>query len=372
MSRSITAAILPAHSKPFNLETLTLDDPGEGEVLVKIAGTGICHTDIKVSRGYATVPVPVVLGHEGAGIVETVGPGVDDLEAGDHVILSFPSCGKCPQCNGKHPAYCDNGQPLSFSCTRPASAFPLHKGEDDFHGHFFGQSSFATHTLASDNNAVKVARDLPLESLGPLGCGFQTGAGAILNVLQPAPEKSLAVFGAGNVGLSAVMAAKIAGMNPIIAVDVHEKRLKLAREMGATHLVMLGENQDLVEAVLNITGGYGVNYSLDTTNLPYVVRRAFETLANRGTFVHSGGGGKDLCFPGSHLLHGRTVTGVIQGDSVPQTFIPRLLDYYREGRFPFDRLLSFYPLAEINNAITDMEEGRVVKPVLTMAGGNRP
>jgi len=276
---------------------------------------------------------------------------------GDHVVLSFPSCGHCPACNSHHPAYCDAGQALSFACTG--------EGYGDIHGHFFGQSSFAEVAMAGESNVVKVNDDLALECLGPLGCGFQTGAGAILNVLQPAPGESLAVFGAGNVGLAAIMAARIAGMGPVIAVDVNPQRLALAQSLGASAGVDLSRESEPVDVIKRLTGG-GAGYTLDTTNQPEVIRRAFESLANRGTCVHSGGGGKDLTFPGSYLLHGRTVTGVIQGDSVPQIFIPQLLDYHGEGLFPFDRLLAFYPLAEINHAVADMEAGKVVKPVLRM------
>ena len=354
-----TAAVLHDYNASFSLESLSLDGPGPGEVLVRVCATGICHTDIKVGRGYAGVPMPVVLGHEGSGTVEAVGNGVTGLVPGDHVILTFPSCGHCRPCREHHPAYCDQGQALSFSCSK--------QGYGNVHGHFFGQSSFAGFALATAGNMVKVDRALPLENLGPLGCGFQTGAGIILNVLQPPPGRSLAVFGTGNVGLSAIMAARIAGLDPVIAVDTNPGRLDLARQLGASHVIRTGEGIDAGQAILEVCSR-GVDFAVDTTNAPAVVRQAFESLANRGTCVHSGGGGKDLTFPGSGLLHGRTVTGVIQGDSVPQIFIPRLLAYHRDGQFPFDRLLTFYSLAQINQAITDMEQGIVVKPVLRITG----
>lgn len=365
MPQEIQAAVLHDIAAPFQLETLTLKEPGHDELRVKIISTGICHTDIKVSKGYGNVPLPVVLGHEGAGIVEAIGANVEGLQAGDHVILSFPSCGHCPQCTSNHPAYCDQGQALSFSCQGSQSQSLLNNTNERVHGGFFGQSSFATQVITSVRNVIKVDTDLPLKSLGPLGCGFQTGAGAILNVLQPPLGQSLAVFGAGNVGLSAIMAARIAAMDPVIAVDTNVKRLQLALELGATHVINPVEEEPL-KAIQAVTSQLGVNFALDTTNEPEVVRQAFAALANRGTCIHSGGGGKELCFPGSQLLLGRTVTGVIQGDSVPQTFIPQLLDYYRQGSFPFEKLLSFYALADINKAVQDMEQGLVVKPVLVM------
>lgn len=366
MSRKISAAVLRKLASPFLLEALTLADPADNEILVKITSSGICHTDIKVSKGYANVPLPVVLGHEGAGVVDQVGKHVSSVVPGDHVLLTFDSCGQCPQCSSHHPAYCDEGQKLSFACERPPQGASLEAPDSMINGNFFGQSSFATYAITNERNTVKVDKSYPLEILGPLGCGFQTGAGAVLNVMQPASGQSLAVFGGGNVGLSAVMAAVIAKMDPVIVLDINPGRLHLAKTLGATHIVDLGKETDPVAVINTMTGNKGVNFSLDTTNMPEVVRQAFESLANRGTCIHSGGGGKDLTFPGGHLLHGRTVTGIIQGDSDPQRFIPELLEYYRAGKFPFDKLLSFYPLAEINSAVADMEAGKVIKPVLMM------
>jgi aryl-alcohol dehydrogenase len=368
MPRQINAAVLTGYTGTFTFRQLALREPVADEVLVEIAGCGICHTDIKVSRGYASVPLPVVLGHEGAGRVLQTGPDVDDLPAGEHVVISFPSCGLCPQCLGNHPAYCDTGQELSFSC-KPSHGMPVYTGiAPAVSGGFFGQSSFATHAIVSRRNLVRVDRQFPLALLGPLGCGFQTGAGAILNVLQPKPASSLVVIGAGNVGLSAVMAAGITGLEQIIAIDSNTDRLQVALALGATHVIDTTGQQDIRSAIAGLTSGTGANYILDTTNEPTLIRSAFSALANRGTLVHSGGGGKDISVAGSHLLHGRSITGVIQGDSNPQTFIPQLLDYYRQGRFPFDRLLQSYALEDINQAIADMRVGKVIKPVLLCQG----
>jgi aryl-alcohol dehydrogenase len=364
MSLKINAAVLEAYAGTFTIRQLAMRDPLDDEVLVAVAGCGICHTDIKVSQGYASVPMPVVLGHEGSGRVLQTGNSVEDLQPGDHVVMSFPACGHCRQCLDKHPAYCDTGQQLSFSCL-PVNGQGVYMETDPaVSGAFFGQSSFATHALVARQNLVRVDKEYPLELLGPLGCGFQTGAGAILNVLQPAPTTSLAVIGAGNVGLSAIMAAGIAGMQLIIAVDNNPSRLQVAQGLGAGHLVDSTEENDIGLAIRKLTAGRGVDFVIDTTNNPALVRSAFSALANRGALVHSGGGGKDICVEGSHLLHGRTVTGVIQGDSVPQTFIPQLLAYYRAGCFPFDTLLQKYALSEINQAVADMQNGRVIKPVL--------
>jgi aryl-alcohol dehydrogenase len=364
MTLKIKAAVLPVCAGEFEVRQLEMREPIGDEVLVEIAGCGICHTDIKVSRGYASVPLPVVLGHEGSGRVLATGSSAEDIQPGDHVVVSFPSCGQCRQCLGNHPAYCDVGQKLSFSC-RPMQGSPVYiDSNPSVSGAFFGQSSFASHALVDRRNLVRVDKQFPLQLLGPLGCGFQTGAGAVLNVLQPVASSSLAVIGAGNVGLSAIMAARIAGMEQIVAVDSKAHRLQVAGRLGASHLIDTTIHQDIAGAISGITGGIGVDFVIDTTNHPALIRDAFAALANRGTLVHSGGGGKDICISGSHLLHGRTVTGVIQGDSNPQTFIPQLLGYYRQGQFPFDTLLQCFALGEINQAVAAMESGSVIKPVL--------
>lgn len=365
MPTTISAAVLRQLHAPFSLETLTLDEPQPDEVLVKLHSVGICHTDVKLAEGYMKVPLPVVLGHESAGTVAAVGSAVRDIKPGDHVVLSFSACGHCAQCNSQHPAYCDAAGPLNFSCQRPGDkGSPLHRQQERIHGHFFGQSSFATHAMTRESNVVKIPASIPLSVPGVLGCGVQTGAGAVLNVLKPGTGQSLAVFGTGTVGLSAVMAARIAEVTTLIAIDTQPSRLALARELGATHTIDATQQPDLVAAIQDITGGQGVNFSLDTTNNAAVVRQAFSCLGNRGTYGHVGGGGQDLNFPASHLLPGRTITGIVQGDSHPQTFIPRLLDYFQQGKFPFDKLITHYPFPAINQAVADMKAGTCIKPVL--------
>jgi aryl-alcohol dehydrogenase len=365
MSTTITAAVLRQFRSPLALETLTLDAPQPDEVLVKLHSVGICHTDVKIMQGYLPVPLPVVLGHEGAGVVAAVGEQVQGIMAGDHVVLSFNACGNCAQCLARHPAYCDHAGALTFSCQRPGDGgSPLHSQHTRVNGYFFGQSSFASHAITTAANVVKIPPNIPLTLPGVLGCGVQTGAGAVLNVLKPQAGQSLAIFGTGSVGLSALMAAVIAGVSPLIAVDVNPSRLAMALQLGATHILNPQIDTDLVASIKSITQGKGVHYSLDTTNNPIIVRQAFECLGNRGTYGHLGGGGKDLSFPASHLLAGRTITGIVQGDSHPQTFIPQLLNYYLQDKFPFDKLIRHYPFSEINQAIADMEAGRCIKPVL--------
>lgn len=360
----ITAAVLRERAQPFVLEEVELDDPRPSEVLVRLVATGVCHTDLTV-RDRGTVPLPAVLGHEGAGIVERVGAGVTKVQPGDHVVLSFPSCGQCRLCLRGRPAYCERVN--HTSSTRPGGATTLRRGDEAIYGSFFWQSSFATHALATERNAVKVRRDVPLELLGPLGCGIQTGASAVLNTLQPPVGSSLAVFGAGSVGLSAVMAAVLASCTTIVAVDVQPTRLALARELGAT-LTLDATAGPVVDAIRAITGG--IDYALDTTGNPAVVRQAVDALAKVGTCGLIGGPP-----PESELrldyrklfVGGQTIQGIIQGDSIPDRFIPALIDLHLQGRFPLDRLITLFPFSQINEAIAASERGEVVKPVLRMS-----
>ncbi len=363
----VRAAVLRQGGQPFTVEDLELEEPRNDEVLVRVVATGMCHTDLggRAAQG----PTPIVLGHEGAGIVERIGDQVTKVQPGDHVILSAPSCGTCRNCLRALPAYCAGALALRFGAVRPDGSVGLRTDGQAVHSHFFGQSSFATHALASQRTAVKVPREIPLEQLGPLGCGVQTGAGAVLNALRPPVGSSIAVFGAGAVGLCAVMAAMVAGCTTIIAVDMKASRLALAHELGATHTLNPAD-VDVVDAIRQISGG-GVDYSLDTSGAgsPAVISQAVESLATLGTCGLVGGAppGMELTLRHGTLLRGRSVRGIIQGDSNPDLFIPALIALYAQGRFPFDRLLAFYPLDEINEAAAASKEGHVVKPVIRMS-----
>lgn len=360
----VIAAVVREHRHPFSIEHLELDEPRGDDVLVRIVATGLCHTDL-VYRDWGAPVLPAVLGHEGAGIVERVGDRVTNLAPGDHVVLSFLSCGNCATCTQGLPAYCSHGS-NNMSLRRPDGSATLRKDGQTVYGSFFGQSSFATYALASARNAVKVRTDVPLERLGPLGCGVQTGAGAVLNSLRPRPGSAIAIFGAGGVGLSAVMAAVIAGCTTIIAVDVRANRLELARTLGATHqLDATGGN--IVDAIRTITSG-GINFALDTTARPDVIRQAVESLAPLGMcgLIGVAPPGTELRFDYASIAGARFLRGIYQGDSIPGVFIPTLIDLHLQGRFPFDRLLRFYPLREINEAAEASERGDVIKPVLRM------
>ena len=364
----ITAALTETRGAPFALTPLELDDPRPGEVVVRMVSSGVCHTDLIMRDQWYPVPLPVVLGHEGAGVVEAVGDGVGHVVPGDHVVLTFNSCGDCGMCDHGRPAYCDGFFGCNFSGARPDGSSPLRRvGGGSVHGVFFGQSSFATHALATERNVVKVDRDAPLELLGPLGCGVQTGAGAVLNSLDPPAGSSLAIFGTGSVGISAIMAAVIAGCSPIVAIDLNERRLETALELGATHAIDAATD-DPVERLRDLTGG--ADYTLETTGVASVLRQAVDALGNGGTcgLIGAAALGTEVSLDMSALLFGRSVRGIVEGDSVPRRFIPRLIDFHRQGRFPFDRLIRTYAFEDINQAVEDSEKGATLKPVLTFAG----
>jgi len=352
--RQIQAAVLRQSGNPLQIESLEMEGPRPDEVLVRVVASGICHTDIVFVDDWDGPPV--VLGHEGAGVVEQVGKGVKGVEPGDHVVLSYMSCGRCGECRGGHPAGCERLYEANFGLARLDGSNAYGSGVS---GHFFGQSAFATHLLATERNLVRVPRDLPLDLLAPLGCGFQTGAGTVLNYLGSPKGASLAVFGTGAVGLAAVMAARLVGANPIIGVDLNPRRLKLALELGATHAIN-SRQEDVVSRLREITGG-GIDYVLEITGDPGLYQAAVEVLNPQGTVALIANPGGSGSLPG-----GRKILGIIQGDSVPQDFIPKMIALYQAGLFPFDRLIKFYDFHEINQAIADASRGDTIKPVLRM------
>ena len=363
----ITAAVVRERSSPFAIDTLELDRPRHDEVLVQIVASGMCHTDLHGRDGYYGTPFPAVFGHEGAGIVRDVGKSVTKLASGDHVIISFPWCGTCPSCRADVPAHCLHQWDLKMRGTRPDGSTLLRKGESPVYSAFFQQSSFGTFAISQEPWVVKVRRDAPLEMLGPFACGIQTGAGAVMNVLQPKAGDGFAVFGVGGVGLAGLMAAKLAGCDPIIAVDIHASRLSLARELGATHTLDHSGRDDIVSEIRKLTG-YGVRHSLETTAVPAVFREAVDALMPLGSCVLLGSARPrvEASFEMVKLQEGRGVRGVIQGWSRPQEFLPKLVDLMMEGKLPVERLMTFYELADINRAAADAVNGTTIKPVLRM------
>jgi aryl-alcohol dehydrogenase len=356
----ITAAVSRGPTDAPALEQLELEEPRPGEMRIRLVATGICHTDLHEHPGRHS-PHPIVLGHEGAGVVEKLGEGVTGFAVGDHVILSGNSCGQCPSCKANRPTYCDLAMPLCFGGQRLDGSTSLEGGQ--VHSHFFGQSSFATHCLVPQRTAVKMDKDLPLEKLGPLGCGVVTGAGAVIEALKVGYGDTIAVFGTGGVGLSAVMAARLVGARRSGAVDLNRERLELARELGATDCIPADED-GLADKVRAVTGR-GVDFSFNTTTVPEVHSMALDVLAMNGTagFVAAPRGEwAPQMF--AMLAGGRQLRGILGGDAHPGLFLPKLVEYWRQGRFPFDRLLTFYPFAEIQRAFADARSGKAIKPVL--------
>jgi len=356
------SAVLRGTQDPFTIEPVELEEPRAGEVLVRIAGCGLCHTDEMARTGLlGETFLPAVLGHEGSGVVERVGPDVTGVAAGDHVVLSFDSCGACPACRSARPTLCAGFELHNLAGRRSdgsgaatdASGAPLTS-------RWFGQSSFGEYAVAAARSLVKVGPGLPLELLGPLGCGLQTGAGTVLNVLRPGPGQSIAIFGAGAVGLSAVMAARACGASDVVAVDLNPERRKLALELGATRVVD-GAEPALAAAVKG--DGPGLDFSFDSTAVAAVMVTAIEVLRRPGTAALVGAG-LDLLTVHPAFLAGKTVTYVYEGGGLPQVFIPGLIDLWRRGAFPFDRLIRRYPLKQINEAEADVRAGRTVKAVL--------
>jgi aryl-alcohol dehydrogenase len=360
------AAVSRTTGAPLSVETLSIEEPRADEVLVQVVATGICHTDVGMRDSPDRVPKPIVLGHEGAGIVMKVGAAVRKVQPGDHVVMSFNSCGRCSSCSHGDPAYCLHVGAVNFSGTRDDGSTALSVNGTPVHSHFFGQSSFTTLAICNERNIVRVTEDVPLELLGPLGCGFQTGAGAVINSLKVAPGSSIGVFGTGAVGLAAVMAATVAGAGKIIAIDVQRARLDTARRMGATDVIHAGDSD--VAGQIRAIAGAGLDYALDTTGNAAVIHSAVACLAPHGVcgLISSGKGASISLNLLQMMLGGRVVRGIHQGDSVPDVFIPQLIDLYRDGRFPFDQLVSFYELADINQALDDMESGKAIKPIVRM------
>jgi aryl-alcohol dehydrogenase len=353
----VKAAVLRKRGGPLKIESLEMEGPRDDEVLVRIVASGICHTDIDFCDYWDKADGPLVLGHEGAGVVEQVGEKVNGVRRGDHVVLSYQSCGRCGQCRSGHPTDCERFYEANFGFARLDGSNALYRS--GVRGHFFGQSSFATHSLATERNLVKVSKRLNLEILSPLGCGLQTGAGTVMNSLKVTKGASIAIFGTGAVGLAAAMAARIVGADPIIGIDIRPKRLKLALEVGATHVID-NRHHKVASLIAAITGN-GVDYVVETTANQKMHALAIDVLNPHGTVALLTGES------GTSLPQGRRTVGIIQGDAVPQLFIPKLIALYKAGFFPFDRLVKFYDFGKINAAIADAKAGDTIKPVLRIS-----
>ena len=363
-----TAAIFEKLFTPFNVAVVEVDEPGPGEALVKVAASGVCHTDAIARDGDMPFPAPGVLGHEGAGVVAAVGPGVTNVAEGDKVVIGWPWCGQCRNCLEGQPRYCLSLGPLVLAGGRGDGSTSIRRLDGSpLHSHFFGQSSFASYSICDAKALVPVPADAPVEILGPLACGISTGAGAVLNALKPHAGSSVVVYGAGAVGLSAVMAARLTGATTIIAVDRLASRLSLARELGATETIDVSAVTNPVETVTEICGG-PADYSLECTGVIDVLRMAADSVGMRGTVTLIGGAPAGASFSLDHMstLWGKKVIGTLGGEGRSVSLIGALIALNRQGRFPYDRLVTSFPLDQVNDAFEASHSGEVIKPVLRM------
>ena len=355
-----TAGVIREHGALPQLESVEVGPIRPDEVLVELEAVGVCRTDTEFGHFWS---LPAVLGHEGVGVVTATGDQVSYVIPGDRVLMTFNHCGNCRPCIEGSPAYCRRFDLLNFSGARPDGTSAVHAGAEQLHAHFLGQSSFATRAVATERSLVKVPKEIPAEILAPFGCGFQTGAGAVLNVLRPTPGDSIAVFGAGAVGLAAVAAAFAAGCRNITVVDLDPARLTKARLMGAEHTVDASD-PDMVQAVLSASPE-GYDATVDTTGVQAVLRAATAVLHTRGTCAVVGvGPSEEISLDWRTMLNGRTLTGVIAGSSRPRLFIPQLIDLYLAGRFPMDRLIEVQPFDDLAKAFDASRNGQVIKAVL--------
>jgi len=366
----IRALVVEEKDAPFKVQEIELEEPGHGEVLVRIAASGVCHTDAITRAGDMPMPFPCVLGHEGSGVVERVGPGVTAVAPGDKVIIGWPSCGECRNCLDGQPRYCLRSGDALVSGRRfkgeQKGTTAYRRNGKEINGHFFGQSSFATYSIVSADAVVKVPDNVPLELLGPLACGLATGAGAVLNEARPRLGDSILIVGVGAVGLAAIMAARNSGVTRIIAADVHDNRLAMAREFGATHTIN-SRTGNIVEEVAKVTGST-VDFAFDCTGVISVIEAIAQTVGMLGTLVLIGGAPAGASFSLDHLstLWGKRVIGVLGGGGRSGQLIPALVQLHQQGRFPFDRLVKYYELDQVEQALADSKSGEVIKPILRM------
>ena len=358
------AAIYFGGDPKVTIADIELEDPRSNEVLVRVKAVGICHTDIGMMSPDPFIPDPIVLGHEGVGIIEKKGKNVKGLELGDAVILSIDHCEACHSCKSGNPSYCENMMKLHFSGRRADGSSPISFDKKPVNAVFFAQSSFSSYAIAPSRAVIKIANDLPFELMAPLGCGIQTGAGTVLNIMEPQAGQGIAVFGVGTVGLSAIMAAKISGCHPIIAIDTNAERLSLAAELGA-HKTINPENEDPIAVILTKTNGRGIEYSFDTTGQAFVIRQAVDSLFKNGLCVMAAGHG-DVTLDGFSIVLGKTIRGTLEGGGDPQIFIPHLIELFKAGKLPIDKIVTCFPFSKINDGLSALAQGRVIKPVLIM------
>jgi S-(hydroxymethyl)glutathione dehydrogenase / alcohol dehydrogenase len=362
------AAVLFEVGKKLEIEDVEVQRPRAGEVLVHMAAAGVCHSDLHVMTGHLYAPLPAILGHEGSGTVQEVGPGVTSLRPGDHVIpLWRLSCGDCEYCTGGRPALCPSGTQIRMTGRLPDGTTRFTLGDTELK-HFAGVSSFAEYSVIPEKALLKIPADLPLDRAALFGCAVATGVGAVLNAAQVRAGTSVAVFGAGGIGLNVIQGARLAGAEKIIAVDLLESKLEYARQFGATHTINASSGDPVVQ-VRALTDGRGVDYAFEAIGVPKVMRQAYDTLAKRGIAVLIGVTPMttEVSVPVMSLVfEERVLTGSVYGSSRPRVDIPRLIALYRAGKLKLDELLTrTYPFEEINQAYEALERGEVARSVVT-------
>jgi S-(hydroxymethyl)glutathione dehydrogenase / alcohol dehydrogenase len=362
------AAVLFEVGKRLEIREVDVERPRAGEVLIKMAAGGVCHSDLHVMTGHLVAALPAILGHEGSGVVADVGPGVTSVKPGDHVIpLWRLSCGQCEHCSDGRPALCAAGTQIRMTgrLLDGTTRFRLDGGEIK---HFAGVSSFAEYSVVPEAAVLKIPDELPLDRAALLGCAVITGVGAAINCARVRPGASVVVFGTGGVGLNVVQGARLAGAEKIVAVDLLDRKLEFARRFGATHTVN-GSSGDPVAQVRALTGGRGVDYAFEVVGTPKTMRQAWDCLAKRGMAVVVGVTPMttEVAVPVMSLVYEeRVLTGSVYGSSRPRLDIPKLIDLYRSGRLLLDELLTrTYPFAEINEAYAALERGEVARSVVT-------
>jgi aryl-alcohol dehydrogenase len=368
-SLTISAALVNEPGAAFAIQSAELDAPRPNEILVRVGAVGICHTDLVTAQGHTSAPFPFVLGHEGAGDVVAVGSAVVKVRPGDRVVMTLRSCGDCPSCQCGQPSYCHAKAGLNYSGVRPDGSHTIHSNGKPVSASYFGQSSFATHAIAYERNVVKLPDELPFSVAAPLGCGVQTGAGAVFRSLDCRRGASLVVAGGGAVGLSAVLAARVRGCAPIIVIEPAPGRRRLALEFGAAHTIDPAQEPDLAAALRRILPA-GLDYAIDTSGRTAVIEALVAALAPLGRLGVLGlppDLSDTISIKVMGLLGGGlTIRGIVEGDSDPDVFIPELINLYQKGQFPFDAMIKAYPFARINEAVSDQSAGLCVKPVLLM------
>lgn len=360
------AAVFTAPGAQLALENIRVEAPGPGEVLVRMSATGICHTDLGVMDGHIGFPAPGILGHEGAGIVTATGDGVRSVAPGDHVVLSYTSCGLCTSCRAGDTAYCATWVPRNiFGGLRADESARIWGEEGALSCHFFGQSSFAELAIVDERSVVRVDSRIDPALLAPLGCGVLTGVGSMWNVLDPGHDDVVAVWGAGAVGLAAVMAASLRKPAQLLAIDIIDSRLDLARELGATATIN-PSREDVADRLSEITEGRGVTRAFDTTGVPAIARTAMDAASARGMVVVCGATapGVEIAVEARDMLSGKSLRGVTMGDADPHVLIPQLVVLQEAGILQLERLIERFPFSRIQDAVDAMRGGRVVKPVV--------